>query len=225
MSAAGAGVDAYAQNQQLKSQDNAAAAGIMQQARLNKQAESDVGQTVKSVANSNAASAAEAAKQLAAYRAALQQSQGITASASPGVPGASKAYAARQAADTSSAQQYINALTNSAATTQGTQLERVQEGQQLAKTATNLGLLGQQSQNQDFLTKLQIQQQQTNPWLTALGASLKGAGSAYAFNGGLNPATAAPGVTPPSINWVKMPFNAGAATPPSVMPGAGLGSF
>jgi hypothetical protein len=142
------------------------------------------------MAQSNAAAQAKGAQQLAAIQKALQSSAAVQNSnaASPDVPGASKAYKQEQAQASGSAQNYVNAIANSAATTQGTQLERVGEGEDIANTATQLGGLQQQSNEQNYVTKLQVEATQENPWLKSLGMLLSGAGAvggALAGGGGL----------------------------------------
>ena len=175
-SVAGAATSAIATGQQQNRQNDIAAAGILKQGQLQKQAENDVGQTVNTLNASNASTQAKTAQQLNAYRSALLQAQPLSAAASPGVPGASKAYGAAQAASSGSASDYVNKIATSAATTQGTQLERVNEGQSMADTATKLGVLGQQSGEQSYLTKLQVSSTQANPWVKGLGMLLQGAG-------------------------------------------------
>jgi len=171
---------------QLKQQNDIAAAGIIQQGMLQKRGESDVGNLVSSkIAQSTATAQQKTAQQLAAYRSALTQSSAIDSSASPNVPGASKAYKAEQGTASTTANTYVNALANSAAVTQGTQLERVGEGEDIASTAGQLGLLSTQSNEQNYVTQLQMKATQANPWLNSLGMLLKGAGAAYGAVGGL----------------------------------------
>jgi hypothetical protein len=188
---AGAGTTAYANNQALKQQDEIAAQGILAQGKLQKQGETDVNNTTQTLAQSNAKVQQQSDSQLAAYRAALQQSQGISQSASPDVPGSSKAYKAEQAAAGAGADKYVNAIADSAATTQGTQLERIGEGQAQAATATQLGDLTRQSDEQSYVTKLQIQATQANPWLLALGTTLSAAGAVMGAGAGFSAASAA----------------------------------
>jgi hypothetical protein len=174
---AGSGLQAYASNQQLNKQNNDAAAGIIKQGQLQKQGENDVSSMVNNtLATSNATTQAKTEQQLNSYRAALQQAQPISKSASPAVPGSSGAYAAEQAKSGASAADYVNKIAGSAAVTQGTQLERVGEGQAMASTSGQLGILNQQSAEQSYLTKLQITNTQANPWLTGMSMLLKGAG-------------------------------------------------
>ena len=167
---------AYAQNQILKQQNDAAAAGIIKQGQIQKSAEDTTAATTAKIASSTPAQ--QTAQQLASFQKALQQSAPEQGSASPNVPGASKAYKTTQATAGAGAQDYLSKIAGSAAVTEGTQLERVQEGQLLGATATQLGGLQQQSNEQSYLTKLQIQSAQANPWVTALGSVLKGVGAA-----------------------------------------------
>lgn len=189
----GTDVSAYAQNQALKQQDNIAAQGIIKQAQLQKTGSNEVSALTNQVAQSNAKTQAASAQQLKAYQDALQQGSGISASASPNVPGSSKAYKAEQGVAGTTASNYVNAIANSAATTEGTQLERVGEGEQMGQTATDLGMLQNQSNEQNYLTKLGIQSTQANPWLEGLGTLLQAGGAAYGATAGLGAGASAAG--------------------------------
>jgi hypothetical protein len=184
LSMAGTAVGSYAQAQQLRKQDEITAQGITAQTQLQKQGEAAVSDTTKNFQDSTAAVQQKSAQQLGAYTQALQQANGISTSANPNVPGASKAYGAEKAAAGSSAADYVNAIAQSAATTEGTQLERINEGQQEAQTATTLGDLSRQSQEQNYVTQLKVRATQANPWLTSLGMLLQGAGTAYGIASG-----------------------------------------
>jgi hypothetical protein len=191
LSGAGSAVGGLAQQEQLNKQSDIAAAGIIKQGELQKQGEADVGSTIQTASQSTAAAQAKTAQQLAAYRSALQQGTPQTQAASPSVPGASKAFKAAQTSATGSANDYVNAIAQSAATTQGTQLERVGENQQMAQTASDLGVLTNQSNEQNYLTQLKVRATQQNPWLTALGMTLQGAGMAAGIAGGAGAANTA----------------------------------
>jgi hypothetical protein len=186
LSMAGTAAGAYAKSQQLRKQDQITAQGIAAQNQLQKQGESAVTNTTNSLAQSNAAVQKKSAQQLGAYQTALEQAQPLSSSASPAVPGASSAYNAEKAKASTSASDYVNAIANSAATTEGTQLERVGEGQQMASTATQLGDLQRQSNEQNYVTQLKVRATQANPWITSLGALLQGAGTAYGIASGFN---------------------------------------
>jgi hypothetical protein len=184
LAAAGAATSSYANSQQLKKQDQIAAQGIVQQGALKKQGQQDVGQNIQSVAQSNQASQAKSAQQLSSFRSALQEDAPQNASADPSVPGASKAFAQEQAKSGASASNYVDAIAKSAATTQGTQLERVDEGNAMGATAGKLGVLSGESSEQSYLTKLQIQSTQANPWISGLGKVLSGAGAVVGAGAG-----------------------------------------
>lgn len=185
LAAAGAATSSYATHQQLTKQDSIAAAGIIKQGDMQKQGENDVSATTGQLAKSNATTQQQTNAQLAAYRSALQQSSGISNSADPNVPGASKAYKASQATAGATAGTYVDALAKSAATTEGTQLERVGENQDMAQTATNLGVLNQQSQEQNYVTQLKVRATQANPWLSSLGTLMSAAGTAFGGAAGM----------------------------------------
>lgn len=190
LAAAGAATSAYASSQQLKKQDQIAAAGIIKQGQLQKQGEADVSNTIGQVAQSNAKTAAKSNDQLAQYRAALQQGSGISGTASPNVPGSSKAYKAAQTTAGAGASDYVNKIATGAATTEGTQLERVGENEQMGDTAGKLGMLQGQAQNENYLTKLRVQSTQANPWLQGLGALMSAAGSTTPIGAGISAAGA-----------------------------------
>jgi hypothetical protein len=191
LAAAGAATSGYAQSQQLKKQDSIAAQGIVKQGQLNNQANNDVKQNVATVAQSNAKTQAASAAQLASYQKALQAGTAQTSAADPNIAGSSKAYKAEQTQSKASAQDYVNAIANSAATTNGTQLERVGENQDMGQTAQNLSDLTRQSNEQSYVTKLQIQATKANPWLSGLGTALSTAGSVTGIGAGINAAGAA----------------------------------
>lgn len=194
-SAAGSAASSYAQNQQLKQQDSATAAGLIQQGQLRKQGSMQAADTVNKIAASNADTQATSAKQLAAYRSTLQSGAQNSAGASPAVPGASKAFQAAQTGATNNASGYVDSMAQDAATTEGTGLERVGEGETLADSAGKIGQLNAQSAQQADLTKLKVAGIQANPWITGLGMLLKGAGAGMGAAAGYGAAGAASGGT------------------------------
>ena len=182
--AAGSAVGGLAQKGLLNQQNQSALQGINAQGVLQRQGNADVTGLTNTIANSNQNTQNAIQGQLGSYNAALAKMSPQTQAAQPSVAGASGAFEADRARAGGSAQDYVNAIKNSAATTQGTQLERVGEGQQMAGTASNLGLLNTQSQQQNYLTQLQIRAAQANPWLTALSSVMKGAGAAMGGGAG-----------------------------------------
>lgn len=184
LSMAGTAVSQYATAQQLKKQDSIAAEGIMKQGQLQQQAERDVGSNIKSAAQSTADVQKKTASQLSAYTKAIQAGSSAAGATNPSVPGASKAFKEAQGQAVAGANKYVGDIASSAATTQGTGLERVQEGERMAETATQLGDLSRQSNEQNYVTKLQVQATQANPWLKAAGTLLQGAGMGYGMYAG-----------------------------------------
>lgn len=178
LSVAGEGVSSYNQNQSLKQQQNQATNEIEQQQQLQQQAESKVRNTVTQVAQANPNAAANS--QLAAYKQALtQQAQNVASPTGMGasVPGASKRYTQAQGAAQENVNDYANTQATNAADTAGAQLQRIGEGQDIASTASQLGLLQDTSQNKSGELNVQLAGDQPSPWLTALGGALSGAGS------------------------------------------------
>ena len=189
----GSAVGGAAAQDQINKQNDIAAAGIIKQGELQKQGENDVQGTINTVAGSNAAAQAKTSQQLNAYRQALLAGQTQTNAASPSASttGAGKAFQSAQASASGSAKDYVNAIAGSAATTQGTQLERVGENQAMAGTAGQLGVLANTSNEDNYLTQLKIKATQQNPWLKSLGLLLQGAGMATGAAAGASAASSA----------------------------------
>lgn len=225
LAAAGAATNSYATSQQLKKQDSIAAAGIIKQGEFQKQGNADVASTTKSLAQSNADAQAKTNQQLAAYHAALQQSSGINQSASPNVPGSSKAYKDAQTTAGASASDYVNKIASSAATTQGTQLERVSENEKMGDTAGKLGMLQNSSNEQNYLTKLQVQSVKANPWLQGLGTLMSAAGVAFGGAAGMGGSAAgAAGTAGAAAEGAGLVGTGSAGIGAGALAGAGFGA-
>lgn len=193
-----------AQQDALNKQNSIAAQNILQQGQLNKQAEGDVGTTIKQIAAANPTS--QTAKVSEAEDQALAAGAQASAAAQPNTPGASKEFKAAQAGATNTAQDYIGNIKQGIAGTQAPALQRIGESQQIAGTAANLGLLGQQSQRENYVSNVQEQSVQQNPWLTDVGTLMQGVGAgmgAYqGFTGGNVPWESAGNAT--STNpWIQ----------------------
>lgn len=201
MMLAGAGnmASGIAKQQQLNKQDQIAAEGIIKQGDLTRQGEGDVNAVTQKLTGSNQLAADKSAQQLNAYRQAIQQASTVSNSASPNVPGASKAFKAAQASSGASAKDYVNAIASSAATTQGTQLERIDEGNTMAGAASQLGVLQGKSSEQNYVTQLKIRATQQNPWLNAFSQVMNGAAIATSLGGGAGAAFSGTGATAGSI--------------------------
>jgi len=181
VAAAGAGATAYANNQALRKQDSAAAAGIMRQNLLRGQANADVTKTIQDRAVDNSANLNAAKNSLQSqYALALQRAMPTQKGSLSDQPGGSKRYAAGVNAARTGVGQFSNDLAARTAALDAPAVENLQTQLRLGDTATKLGLLGDTSANEGALTEMQVKAIQANPWLLAGGAALQGAGSAYA---------------------------------------------
>jgi hypothetical protein len=171
----GSQVGQYAQQQALNKQDKITAANILEQGNLNKQAEGDVSSTINKIAASNPE--ASKAKMLTAENQALQLGAATSASAQPAVPGASKSYKAAVGGANATAGDYINNIKQGMAGTNAPTLQRIGESQDIANTASDIGLLGQQSQRQNYAAQVAEQSVRQNPWLQDLGMTMQAAGT------------------------------------------------
>jgi hypothetical protein len=177
----GTGASAYANNQNLRKQDNQAAASIIKEGALNSQAGADVAKTNAAIAKSNPDNTQK--QQNAAYLAALQQAQPTQAGVNPGVKGASKRYNQATANSQQDVNDYARSTASNLASTAAPQLQRINEGNVIANTASKLGLLNDTANAQGGLLKTQLAGDQADPWLSSIGTLLQGAGqgaSSYA---------------------------------------------
>lgn len=181
LSTAGAGAQAYGNNQALRSQDREAAAGIMRQAALQRQAQSGVADTIQKVAQADPK--AIAAKQNATYVDALRRAAATQKGPISKVGGASDRYNADAGAAQDATAKFGTDQAALMARTDAPQLQRMQESQQIGREATNLGLLNDTSSAQAYLTKLRTAAIQPNPWIQGGGALLKGAGAGMSAYG------------------------------------------
>jgi len=140
---AGTGATAYANNQNLRKQDSQTASSIIKQGALNSQATSDVNKVNAAIARSSPQDAQKA--QNAAYLKALQEAQPTQSGVNPGVKGASKRYGDASAASQQDVGNYARATASNLAATAAPQIQRIGEGNAIANTASNLGLLNDSS--------------------------------------------------------------------------------
>ena len=182
----GAGVNSYAQNQNMRKEDNQTAQSIINQSQINAKAEKAVGDLNSSIAKSNPAQAQT--QQNAAYVKALQDANLVQGTSIPGVSGASKRYNQAATAARSDVNNYARQTASNLAATAAPQLQRIGEGNQIANTASDLGLLNDQSSAEQALLKTRLAEDQANPWLTSVATLLQGAGQGYAsYAGGRKP--------------------------------------
>lgn len=185
--AAGAGVNAYSANQQMRKQDSIAAQGIRNQSNLQAQAQAGVQKTIQKVGTDNAANEqANQQKQQAQYIDALRRAAPVQGAAQTDAPGASSRYAKGVVDAKAANNTFGGTQANLMSRTDAPQLTQIQDQQSIGDEASRLGLLNDTSNADNNLTKLQVQGVQQNPWLTAAGAVLQGVGSgASTYAGGM----------------------------------------
>lgn len=179
LAAAGAGVNAYNQNQTVKHQDEETARGIALQGQHQQDANVRVNQEVDAMKNSSPeASRASAANDF------LEQLRRTRAQAVSG-PGAVKG--SRYAADTADAQSSVSDLGTRTAgllsRINAPAFQRQNEQQGFAQLSSDLGTIGRDSAADQFLTQLRLRQARPNAGVGLLGDALSGAGSAVAGGG------------------------------------------
>lgn len=178
ISALGAGTSAVAADQAAKKQDKDAAAGIMRQAELQKEASGEVNKRIQTIAQSNPDAERDTAQ--AGFMDAIKKARANGAPFST-VPGAASSRFSEESAAASDAQGAENTqLASNSARLLAPSLQRLHEGEGIADTTAQLGLLGSRSAGENFLTRLRIAGRRTNPWISALGTGLSAYGSASA---------------------------------------------
>lgn len=181
LSAAGTGANSYAQNQNMRKQDNQLAASTIKQGGINSQAENAVSKLNDSIARSNPDDATK--QQTAAYLQAAQQAA-KTSTTNPTVPGGSKRYSQAVAGSKADISDYARATAGNAAAVAAPQLQRMGEGNQIADTASQLGRYNDTSASEQGILRTQLAGDQANPWLSSLSQVLSGAGSGLSTYGG-----------------------------------------
>jgi hypothetical protein len=182
LSAVGTGVNSYAQNQNARKQDDQTAASIRNQAALNAQAEQKVGDLNAQIARSSPKSAQD--QQTAAYVKALQQANATQSTVNPSVKGASKRYGQAVDASRTDVNNYARQTASNLAATAAPQLQRIGEGNAIANTASDLGIINDASGSEQGILKTKLAGDQADPWLGALSGLLQGAGSGLSTYGG-----------------------------------------
>lgn len=186
LTAVGTGTSMYAQNQNLKNQDQQQAQSIIKQGQINQQAEKAVSNLNQNIAKSNPDAAQK--QQMQAYMQALQQAQPTQSAVNSNVPGGSKRFVQAQAASKNDIANYARSTAANTAAVAAPALQRIGEGNQIADVAGQLGRFADTSGQEQQILRTQLAGDQANPWLTSLGTVLQGAGqgmSSYAgWNGG-----------------------------------------
>jgi hypothetical protein len=208
IAAVSAGATGVAQGQALKRQDRETAANILQQSQRNREAGERVNRNVQELKTSTPDDAI--AQRREAYTSALRRAQpGVDNAALPSVGGASMRFAedvgtARDASATSGAED-----AGLMARLDAPGLQRQQEAQRAAGTASDLSLISGQAGGENAMSRIRLAGIAPNPWLTAAGqiGSNYAAGRAAGGGSALGAATpAAAGVpTAPGATGGLMP--------------------
>jgi hypothetical protein len=188
ITAVGTGAQAIDQGSALRERDQEVAAGIARQSALQREAGGRVNKTIQDVTKSNPDAERQAAQNdfmTALKKAKLTQGGAGLATPAGAVSSrfATDVGSARTAAGTEAAD-----LAGTTASIDAPMFQRLKEGQDVASAASDLGLIANRSQGEDFLTQLRASQQRPNPWIQGAGQGLT------AFGGTL--ATRAPKVKP-----------------------------
>lgn len=191
---AGAGIGMLANSKNAKNQSAQAAESAATQANYQKQASQAVSDEATRAAGANPGAGRN--DLLTAYHSALNAGAPAAAAALPTVSGANARYAKGVASAKANVSDYARTMADNMATTGGAQLQRLQTGEDIANTASKLGLINGQSMGAANVLKTQLAGDQANPWLLALGKAAGSAGQAMIGNGvakGFAP-SASPGV-------------------------------
>jgi len=153
LAAAAAGGSYYNTQKTAQRQDNQAALGIQNQSRIQKQADTKVNDAVAKLAESNAASAKEG--RLDDYLNVLRRNRSTTEAGLTPVIGSDtfKTDAATAANDANS---YADKTAGLMARMDAPGIQRQQEGFDYGNLATDIGLIGRESQGQNFLDQLKL---------------------------------------------------------------------
>jgi hypothetical protein len=177
----GGGLNYVNQRNVAKSQDREAAAQIRQQSRRQDEADRAVTDLLAQRAVSDGASERGSISQQ--Y---LQQARAAQAAATRGL-GQSGAVSDAYRTAANDAALGVSDYGQTAATLMGRidapQQRRTREALEEGDLQTRLGLIGRQSQADDFLSRLRLQSVQQNPWLSAAAQAANGAASGIAMNG------------------------------------------
>lgn len=153
LAAAAAGGQYYNTTKTAERQDNQAALGIQNQSRIQKEADAKVSDAVAKLADSNAASAKQS--RLDDYMNVLRRNRSTTqAGLTPNIGSDTfKTDAATAANDASS---YADKTAGLMARMDAPGIQRQQEGFDYGNLATDIGLIGRESQGQNFLDQLKL---------------------------------------------------------------------
>lgn len=182
LAAAAAGTEYYNTEHTAHQQDQAAAQGIRNQGRIQKEGDAKVNEAVSKLAASNAESAK--AQRLDDYLGVLRRNKGdLTAGLTPVI--GSNVFKTDAATAANDVQGYAANNAGLMARMDAPGVQRQQEGVTYGQLGTDLGLVKRDSQGQDFLDQLKLRAIRRNAGLDlAAGLMSAGAGAAAGGAGG-----------------------------------------
>lgn len=189
---AASGMQAYNTNRTLSKQDASAAQGIRDQSRIQQKADVKVNDEVTKLEASR--SGDERAQRLTDYMKTLTTARGKTDSGLENIAlgDAFNAAGGKAKGDLAATG---NRTADLLAGVDAAGLQRQGEANSFGRLATDIGLVGRESQGQKFLTDLRTRSIRRNPWIDAGASALKGLSSG-GFGGGASTAAAAPMAMP-----------------------------
>ena len=190
LAAVGTGTQVVNNQIALKRQDREAARGIRRQGELQAETNRLLGEQIDDIAGSTGET--ERAESLAGFQDALRRSEESTVGALPG--DAAVGAAAPRFAE--AVQQGLNKIRQASGDQAGrlsvidsALFQRMNEGDRVANTVTDMREQARRSRAEDFITQLRIADRRPNEFVNALGSIMQGAGSAmsmgaFPFGGG-----------------------------------------
>lgn len=179
LTAVGTGTQAINANQALRRQDRQAAEGIRRQGQIQERSNQRVGEQIDDLAASTGEQ--ERAQRLAGFRDALRDVQSSTEGSLPGdaaIGQANPRFAERVSQNVRRIAGDRNAQAGRLSVIDAAADQRMNEGNRLGRTVTDINELGRQSRAEDFLTKLRVAQERPNEFVDILGGLASGVGSA-----------------------------------------------
>jgi len=188
----------YNQQRALREQDRAAAAGILRQQELQRQANARLQQQLADLEQSSpqderAVSQAQFLEQLRRTRAARE------ATLMP-LAGASERFAQDLTAGMAENEARAQRIAELMASVDAPVMQRRAESEQFGRLATDIGQIGRASRGEDFLTRLRMSAIRPNPWIQ-MGAQMGQSYANYlATRPGLDPILRDPGALASQTN-------------------------
>lgn len=211
LSAVGGGATAINSARTLKKADRTTAAGIIKNAANQREADARVNQQISDIgANTGEA---ERGASLEDFQSALRAGQGDTEGALSPVVGANPRFAERVAEGKAGLQTEGGEQAQRLSIIDGILRQRINEGQDINRTAGDLNRIKADISGEEFLTRLRAASHTNNPIVDVLGGVAKGAGSSLAL-GGLKLPGAGAGGAPAIIGEAGVPIGGAGAVGP-----------